>query len=116
MLAGDHPVLAALRGQRSLVTVTGRELTGVGFFTTLRVPLAVPCALLGRLVIGDIDAKMRGLQYGAGFVLFVENGVLKTLEGFSYEEPWPDVIAELALAYRDPARQELLAELSRVSI
>ncbi len=112
MLAGDHPVLAALRGQRSLVTVTGRELTGVGFFTTLRVPLAP----LGRLVIGDIDAKMRGLQYGAGFVLFVENGVLKTLEGFSYEEPWPDVIAELALAYRDPARQELLAELSRVSI
>jgi len=43
---------------------------------------------------------MDGLQYGAGFLIFVRDGTLKMLEGYSYSEPWPELIREFELSYR----------------
>jgi hypothetical protein len=46
---------------------------------------------------------MDGLQHGAGFILTVEGGSLHSLEGYSFEEPWPTEVRTFSLEYtRDP--------------
>jgi hypothetical protein len=94
ILAPEHPVMYALRRQFERCHVTAREMTGVGFFTTLAMATHVPPAPVkpGRMHLGDVTATIEGLEHGAGFVLFVRDGVLDTLEGYSFDEPWPDVI------------------------
>ena len=37
LLAGNHPVLEALRTQINLLSVSEREFTGVGFFTHFKI-------------------------------------------------------------------------------
>jgi hypothetical protein len=87
------PLMDALRAQLAVCRIKSREFTGVGFFTVVVVPqrLAVPDA--GRSVFDGINAEIEGLQYGAGFLLFVEGGMLDMLEGFTYgDDAWPDRI------------------------
>jgi hypothetical protein len=40
--------------------------------------------------IGDVGAEIAGLQLGAGFLLFIRDGVVSFLEGFTYDESWPE--------------------------
>jgi hypothetical protein len=99
LLDGNHPVLAALRTQLDSCEVSSREFTGVGFFTNLKPDRSVGPAPTSRprIHITGVDAKMSGLKHGAGFVLFVMDGYLDFLEGFSYDEPWPPVISKFSL-------------------
>lgn len=94
LLAPKHPVTDALRYQADRCRVAAREFTGVGFYTTLEVPSDAPPAAVrsGRMTLGDVTATIDGLKRGAGFVLWIEDGVLRELEGFSYDEPWPEEI------------------------
>jgi hypothetical protein len=109
LLTGDHPVLIALRAQARKATVASREYTGAGFFCSFEVPPDAPL-VNGRpnFHFGDVDATMGGLQRGAGFVLFVRNGRLDLLEGYSYDEPWPREIRNFELTYqKDPRKLDL---------
>jgi hypothetical protein len=112
LLDGSHPILVALRKQFEAASFSSRKLTGVGFFTKFTVrssvsPLPPP---IKRLVFGDIEAKIKGLQHGAGFLLFTENGFLQTLEGYTYDEPWPDDTSVFELRYHEPDRKKILDE------
>jgi hypothetical protein len=91
LLAGDHPVLAVLRQQLEVATVREREFTGVGFFTYFDVPDSAPRVPdVDWLAIGDVYAELEGLQHTAGFVLFLGQGVIDTLECFGVEETFPE--------------------------
>jgi len=94
ILRPAHPVMNALRRQFERCHVASRQMTGVGFFTELDIETDVERAPVkpGRLCLGDVTVTIEGMERGAGFVLFVEGGVLDTLEGFTYDEPWPDVM------------------------
>jgi hypothetical protein len=105
LLAGDHPVLAALRAQAERAQLVSRRYTGVGFFCDFTVPLDVPPVKDHlNFELGDVYGEIAGLQHGAGFVLFVRSGYLNLLEGFSYDESWPEMPGEFKLSYlkRDP--------------
>jgi hypothetical protein len=99
LLDGNHPVLAALRAQLDSCEVSSRQFSGVGFFTNLRVDRSVRPAPTShpRIHISGVGGKISGLEHGAGFVLFVTDGYLDFLEGFTYDEPWPPVISEFLL-------------------
>jgi hypothetical protein len=99
ILRGDHPILAQLRAQAAMCEVSKRELTGVGFFTSLTVPAVVLSAPVSkRLHLGsDVHVSMDGVPHGAGLVLFVEEGRLAVLEGYTYDDPWPDEVANYAI-------------------
>jgi hypothetical protein len=100
LLKGEDPILSTLRQQLKASRVAGREYTGVGFYTTFKVPdesQRVPQRK--RFTIGDVVAEIKGLAHGAGFLLFVENGVLDFLEGFTYDEEWPTEVTEFRLQY-----------------
>lgn len=106
LLAGDHDVLATLRAQAAKARVVSRELTGAGFNLQFRVPSDVPRVTLpADFELGDVDASIDGLAHGAGFLLFVRDGRIAMLEGYSYEESWPTDIRRFTLAYRSEPRE-----------
>jgi hypothetical protein len=106
LLAGKLPLLEQLRSQIPLCRVTSREMTRSGFYLDLDVG-QVPVNLDLTVRFGDVSANIEGLKYGAGFVLFVDHGCLTMLEGFSYEEPWPDTITAFQLSYHAGEERDL---------
>jgi hypothetical protein len=99
LLAPAHPVMDALREQLDACRIASREFTGHGFFSQLVVADGVEPAPITRteLHLGDATATIDGLEHGAGFVLFVREGVLDMLEGFAYDEPWPDAVGRFEI-------------------
>lgn len=80
----------SIRQQLAHATVAKREFSGVGFFTHFVVPVDAPVRRdLSKATIGDVGADFPNLQHGAGFLLFIRDGVVTMLEGFTYDEPWP---------------------------
>jgi hypothetical protein len=81
----ETPELAhTLRGQLSVATVVERKNTGVGFFTTISVPLSAAAIHRSEPRSTETHARIPGLEHGIGFVLFFEDGRIHTLEGFTY--------------------------------
>lgn len=112
LLAGSHPVLVALRVQAERARLTSREYTGAGFFCSFEVPSdATLLTSQQDFEFGDVDAVVDGLEHGAGFIIFVRGGCLDNLEGYSYEEPWPEEIHTFKLTYRREPREFQLREL-----
>lgn len=98
LLAGDDPALPTLRRQVEHASVDSREFSGVGFFVHLRVgAIAKPLLDSATYVINDVRGELGGLQYGAAFALFIEAGYITMLEGFSIQEPWPEIIEDYHL-------------------
>lgn len=106
LLFGDHPVLATLRAQASVARLAKREFSGVGFFCMMALPPHAPTVEDPRSFhLGDVNAEIQGLQHGAGFVLFVRDGRLEMLEGYTYGEPWPEHSEKFSLSYQDWPRR-----------
>ena len=78
----DHNFLEL---QLQSVKVQSRENTGAGFFTTLRANPDSP-SLVRDKVIGDVIAKVDGLQNPMVFLLFTRNGYVDQLEGAAIED------------------------------
>ena len=112
LLAGDHPVLAVLRAQAQAARLASREYTGAGFFLSFDVPPDASLLPTKDFHFGDVNAVVDGLRYGAGFVVFVRGGRLDTLEGYSYEEPWPKEIRGFKLSYQREPRELSLPDSS----
>jgi hypothetical protein len=78
-------VADVLAGQQGQVRVTARENTGAGFYTTLDVSRGSPIKGVAS-PLGDVGATVVGLQHGMGFLLWLRDGHIHQLEGFSYGE------------------------------
>ena len=78
-------VALALDEQLHAVVVTSRENTGAGFFTTMR-PLNAKTLISQTGAIGNIFAKIAGMQNPMTFVLFIKDGIIDALEGASIDE------------------------------
>lgn len=81
----ETPELAPqLERQLSVASVTERENTGVGFFTTISVPPTTVAIDWSEPLSGETHARVPSLEHGLGFVLFFDDGRIETLEGFTY--------------------------------
>ena len=91
LLAGDREELAILRDQAANAEVRAREHTGVGFYTYFSVPPGVPrLENTSRLLLSDVGADVEDVRNGAGFILWVADGLIDCLEGFTYgDDAWP---------------------------
>ena len=103
LLAGDAPELKVLRDQARDISVQRREHTGVGCYTHFAVrPGAMRLSVEGRLILSDVGAEVEGVEHGAGFVLYVERGVLDCLEVFTYTGEWPATPRLVSWYYLQP--------------
>ena len=100
LLHGDDETLAILRQQAKEATILSRQMTGVGFFTKFAVRLDAP-RIEGRSTfkLGDVNGTAGNVRHGLGFLLYIEDGVISALEGYTYDEPWPDELHDLSLTY-----------------
>lgn len=99
MLDGALPMLSFLRQQLEECSVATREFTGVGFYTTFSLPDHIPRKAGVDVRIGDVIGESPQIKDGMGFLLYVKNGVLDMLEGYTYDEPWPQEITRFELKY-----------------
>jgi hypothetical protein len=87
---------AALNLQVSTITIINRENTGAGSYTHCAVDRASTPAVEGdRLRHGPV-ARVTGLEHGMGFILWLKDGYIDHLEGFSYSESTTQVDFERA--------------------
>jgi len=84
LIDGEHPTLAILRKQFESVRIGPIELSGVGFFAHLHVPPDKPKTTPSDFAGGDALIELTGSTGGAGCVLFVKNGYLSMLEGYTH--------------------------------
>ncbi len=111
LLAGDDPELGILRDQFALATVSERENTAVGFFTTFQIPGDLPrLERKSRIVVGDVYGDVEGNPHGVGFLLFVENGAIDTLECFSNDGSVEENPKLIRLYYVQPGPNNALLE------
>jgi len=101
LLSGSDEALAILRAQLEKSTVVERDLTGVGFFLTFRLDDSSVMRLgTDKLTFGDVVAEIPGIEGGVGFLLYVRDGVLHQLEGYTFGgEPWPSIVSDFKLSY-----------------
>jgi len=105
ILAGHNPALIILREQLKLCKSAVREFTGVGFYVEFTLPQNIPGVRdCPSFEISDVIGDIAGVNNGVGFVLYVENGRLNVLEGFTYDEIWPEQISSFQLNYRKTVR------------
>jgi hypothetical protein len=105
LVSREEPGYAELRQQLASCRARSREMTGVGFYTVLEIrPDAPPAPESvgnplghGRGFSDDVYADLEGLQHGVGFALWLADGRLATLEGFTYDEPWPSEVEAFAV-------------------
>ncbi|HNQ89294.1 MAG TPA: hypothetical protein PKM73_11810 [Verrucomicrobiota bacterium] len=102
LLSSPNCADEALRRQMQSVKVRKRDHSGVGLFVEFDVPDEMAAAARDRKVISNLSGQMRGLENGFGGVLYVENGKLKTLEFFTYDEQWPDNPSGYSLRLEKP--------------
>lgn len=105
ILRGDDPVRAALRQQLTAVSVSDRHFTGVGFYVRFVVPDSVPrldesLGTKPRFTVTGVGAVFEDANVEVGFVLFVRDGRLHMLEGYTYgSEAWPEPEGKYRLFY-----------------
>jgi hypothetical protein len=83
--------LGILRRQFGMAIILTRKMTGHGFYTEFGVPENVTRLADNRSFwFGTVYAEVPGLAQGAGFQLHIKDGAADTLEGFCFDEHWPD--------------------------
>ena len=97
LLAGDHATCFALRVQYARAQVREVELTGVGFFVDFDIPSDAPRTEPKNMTGGSVEIRVEGVANGAGCLLFVRDGVIAMLEGYTYDDAWPERPVVLAL-------------------
>jgi len=103
-LDGDLPELEILRNQLEKATIKKRKFTGHGFFLDFDVPDDCPKLEKTAGQIDDISLSLKGLENGGGCVLFISDGKLAVLEGFAYDEDWPENITDFEVSYENKTR------------
>lgn len=104
LLAGEDPVLSVLREQLASASVLSRDFTGHGFYLNFAVPESVTkvhktFGVKSDFCFGDVKASIDSLECGAGFLLWIKDGVLNFLEGYTYDESWPTEVGDFELQY-----------------
>ena len=108
LLHGPDEVLAILRLQAEQLEVSSRETTGVGFYAEFVVPPDVPRVPGGSTFkLGDVNGTADNVSHGLGFLLYVKDGALSMLEGYTYDEPWPGDVRGLVLTYASKEGRKL---------
>lgn len=82
-------------------------LKGVGFYIRYQADNAIRIGegFNNTFQIGDVDGEIAGINGAVGFVLFIKDGYLTMLEGYTNSiDKWPETDAEIKLFYNTEQR------------
>jgi hypothetical protein len=108
LLVGEDSTLDILRTQLEHASVASREFSGVGFITRLLIDPGAPVIEeFASFKFSDVEASLPELEHGAGFLLYINQGFLSMLEGYCYDERWPQAVTGFQLAYHSGSTRDL---------
>ena len=83
-----------LQKQLSIAAVKDRKLSTYGFSTDyiIDAPNEVTLGNDIQLMLETDGCRVNELDRGSGYILWIKNGLIHSLEGYSYKEPWPKEI------------------------
>jgi len=81
-----------LTRQYNSATVVGRNINSHGFYTRFEVKDKDAAIDESVKQLGENQWNLNDLKYGSDYILWIKNGLISCLEGFSYGEPWPEKI------------------------
>ena len=111
-MSGDDPILESLSLQLNSANVQQREHTGVGQYTSIGFSSPVmPLAGQPSFCLGDVLADVYGVPSGVGFILWVDQGVISTLEIYTYQEELPSEVQTFSVRYNTNSGQRDLESL-----
>jgi hypothetical protein len=84
----------ALEAQVSTATVLSRENTGAGFYTRFAIERASGAPICGERLRHGPAASINGLGHGMGFILWLKDGYVDCLEGYSYQESTAEIVLD----------------------
>ncbi|MEM7174422.1 MAG: hypothetical protein AAF443_00630 [Chlamydiota bacterium] len=77
------------------IHVISRNFSGVGFITDLKESLKLKVGKNNESYKwGHLGAKINS-NIDTGYLLYLENGYIKTIEGYTYSEEWPENIVQI---------------------
>ena len=106
MLA-DHE-LESVRSTASFdaVMVRDRELTGVGFLTELERSEELRLFDAGvSFRWGKLGARLNASRLETGYLVYVEDGYVTAVEGYTYGDKWPDEVERIELYELEPGME-----------
>ena len=108
ILDGEEKLLLPLRSQVCRIEVTARETSPAGAYTYFDAN-SKKRALDGgsSFVISDVSGAASIYKNGFGLVLFVVDGILNTLEVFTYDDEWIGEPNDFELSYIDSKHRKL---------
>ena len=111
LLAGNDEVLVKLRKQYELATITSREFSDVGFFTSFSVQNGEEYYIKDKTFhIGDVNGDIDGIEGAVGFILYIKDGVLSMLEGYTNViDKWPKSSDEIILTYDSGEKRDIMS-------
>jgi hypothetical protein len=113
ILAEDPEYRAMLDHQLQSVVVEKRENTGGGFLTTLSVPESTTAVVVPSPLGMNVYASVDGMEYGLGLLLFLEDGRISLLEGYSVGGEDTTVLDLERVAFSMTSKAGLRREIDR---
>ena len=88
-----------LREQINSIPGFERDVFEGGIYLNFAEP-ATPLRLdIKRATLGSVEAKIKGLEFGIGFILWVTDGYISMLECYTYNEELPLDLSDYELYY-----------------
>ncbi|MCA9623177.1 MAG: hypothetical protein KC731_29360 [Myxococcales bacterium] len=98
MLADKDVPAHELELRPEAVIVRSRKLTGVGFLTELQRSPQLKLFSDGVVMRwGRVGARLNATRIETGYLVYVDDGYLAAIEGYTYGDEWPDTVAEFEL-------------------
>lgn len=76
------------------IEVLQRIYTGTGFITYIDKSIFLKIKNKKKLQWGKIGAKINN-NVDVGFLIYIDEGYITTIEGYTYDEKWPDEIKKI---------------------
>jgi hypothetical protein len=106
MLADGQLHPARMSVNFDIVTVKDREFTGVGFLTELTP--SDELRLFGPGVNfrwGRVGARLNAASIETGYIVYVDDGYVTTVEGYTYGDQWPSSVEQFELYALEPGME-----------
>lgn len=88
------------------VNVRDRDFTGVGFLTELEPSVGLKVFESGiRLRWGKVGARLNASKVETGFLVYVDDGYVSTVEGYTYGDEWPNKVEAFELYELKPGTE-----------
>lgn len=110
LLSGRDDTLSILYTQYVTSQVKKRDFSDVGFYTHFLIDETAPRLKSCKTTFhfGDVTGALNETGYEVGFVLFVKDGTLNMLEGYTFgNEEWPQEIRSYRLIYNSDDIRDL---------